>query len=260
MLTQRQLLLRFYPLLSHLLDLTCKHDFRLGCAVDTVGLDRHNDTTTGLQEQVGVQADNSGLVRLSNIGEDDINHADQHSVSQGVSGVFNNGDDVGAVGSHADQITARSVREFNSVDSSSRTNDISDVTDGCTASSTKVEHLGTGTHVDIIQTTKDTGSQLGTEGVPHTVFGLVVSWDLAVDGRAGGLDRDALFAINSLSGGQVLGDKQILLSTASDKDAGVTVRFLKDNGLVSETHRPMWPVSKSPCRGGGEIVISGDSQ
>jgi hypothetical protein len=45
------------------------------------------------------------------------------------------------------------------------------VGDGGTAGGTQVENLFTGTNVDVVHTTEDTSSQLGTERVPDTVLG-----------------------------------------------------------------------------------------
>jgi hypothetical protein len=63
---------------------------------------------------------------------------------------------------------------------------------------------------------------LGTEGVPDTVLDLGDRTILAV----GALDRDALLAVDSLTRGQVLSDKHVLLATTSNEDTGVTVGLL----------------------------------
>lgn len=78
---------------------------------------------------MSVETDNTGLVGLSNIGKDDINHGDKHAVAEGVTGILNDGDDVGTVGSHANQVTAGTVRELNSVDITGRANNVSNVGD-----------------------------------------------------------------------------------------------------------------------------------
>lgn len=226
---QGQLFPGLDPLLSHLLDFTSEHNLGLSGTVDTVGLDGDNDTTALLEEHVGVQADNTGLVGLGNIGEDDIDHGDEHTVTKRVSGVLDDGDNVGAVGSHADQVTAGTVGELNSVDVTSRSDDIGNVTDGGTAGGTEIQDLGARAHVDVIQTTQDTGSQLGTEGVPDTVFGLGHSAILL----SGGLNRDALLTVDGLSGSKVLGDEQIFLTTTGDEDTSVTVGFLDETRLDS---------------------------
>lgn len=58
------------------------------------------------------------------------------------------------------------MRELNCVDGTGRADDIGNVGNGGTGRSTEVEDLGTGLHVDGLETTEDTGSQLGTERIP----------------------------------------------------------------------------------------------
>lgn len=221
-----KLLLGLDAHLPQLGDFLGEDGLRCGSRVDTVGLDGDDDTTADLQEETSVETDNTGLIGLGNVGEDAVDHADQHTVLEGVTGILNNGDDVCAVGGHVDQITTRAVRELNCEDGSLRTNDIGNVGDGGTGSSTKVENLGSRAHVDVVDTTKDTGSQLGTEGVPDAVLDSRGSGILAVLGLLS-TDADALLAIDALAGGQVLGDEEILLS-AGDEDTGVTVRLDDD--------------------------------
>lgn len=112
-----ELLLGLHPLLTHLLHLTGEDGLGSGRGIDTVGLDRDDNTTAVLEEQVGVHADNTGLVGLGNIGKDAVNHRDKHAVLERVTGVLDNGDDVGAVGGHVDKVTTRTVGELDGVDS-----------------------------------------------------------------------------------------------------------------------------------------------
>ena len=100
------------------------------------------------------------------------------------------------------------------------------MTDTRSASSTKVEHLLPGSDPNIIQTAKNTCSQLAPEWIPHTVFDL--------DGRrsgigGGGIDGYPLFAINALAWNEVLGDEELVLAFC-DEDAGVSVRLENDLG------------------------------
>lgn len=222
-----KLLPGLYSLLSHLLDLPSENNLGLGSTVDTVGLDGDNDTTLFFEEHVGVETNNTGLVGLGNVGEDAVDHGDEHTVAERVSGVLDDGDDVGTVGGHANQVTAGTVGELNGIDVSGRSDNIGDVTDGGTAGGTKVENLSARAHVDLVQTTKNTGSKLATEGVPHTELSL---GDSAVIGRS--LDGNALLTVDSLSGSQVLGNEQVFLTTAGNEDTAVTVRFL-GNKFVS---------------------------
>lgn len=191
-----QLLPRLYSLVSHLLDFLGEHNLRLGRTVDTVGLNTDNATTLTLEEHVRIETDDTGLVRLGNIGEDCVDHGDKHTVAERVSGILDNGDNVGAVGGHANQVTTRTVGELNGVDVSGGSDNISDVTDRGTAGSTEVQNLSARAHVDVIQTTQDTSSKLATERVPDTVLGL---GNGAIVGRS--LNGNAFLTINGLSGG-----------------------------------------------------------
>lgn len=202
----------------------------LGCGsrVDTVGLDGDDDTTADLQEETSVETDDTGLIGLGNVGKDAVDHADEHTVLEGVTGILNDRDDVCAVGGHVDQITTGAVGELDSEDGSLRAYNIGNVGDGGTGGSTKVKNLGSRAHVDVVDTTEDTSSQLGTEGVPDTVL----------DGRRGGLvaalslfgtNAYALLAVDALTGGQVLGNKEVLLSTGNE-DTSVAMGL--DNNLT----------------------------
>lgn len=109
--------------------------------VDTVGLDGDDDSTAVLEEVVGVQGNDTGLVGLGNIGKDDIDHLDQHSVLLGMSSVLYDWNTVRARFGHADEVTARSVRELDGVDDTLGTDNVRDVRDGRTGSGTEVQHL-----------------------------------------------------------------------------------------------------------------------
>lgn len=158
-----------------------------------------------------VEADDTGLIWLSDVGEDAINHADEHAVFEWVTGVLNNGDDVGAVRSHVDQIATGTVGELDGEDSASWANDVGDMRDRGARCRTQVKHLAAGLHVNVLQSTQDTSGQLGTERIPYAVFGLGSGGSIAI-GRiasdlARSIDGNALLAVDSLAGGQVLGDE-----------------------------------------------------
>lgn len=145
-----------------------------------------------------------------------------------MAGVLDNGDDICAVGSHVDQITARAVRELDGEDGSLGSNNISNVRHTGARCSAKVQDLAARAHVDVVNTTEDTSGQLASEGVPDAVFD-------AAGGLIGGIcvgrgtDADALLAVDALTGGQVLGDEQILLS-ACNEDTSVAMGL--DNDLA----------------------------
>jgi hypothetical protein len=55
-----------------------------------------------------------------------------------VTGIFNDGNNVGTLLGHIDQVTTRAVREFNGIHSSLGPNDIGNVGDRGTGSSTEI--------------------------------------------------------------------------------------------------------------------------
>lgn len=225
---QGKLLLGLDALLPKLLDLASEDGLGRGSGVDTAGLDGDHDTTTNLEELVGVETDNTGLIGLGNVGEDAVDHADEHAVLERVTGVLNDGNNVGAVGGHVDKVSARTVGEFDGEDGTGRSDDIGNVRDGSTRGSTEVEDLAARLDVNVVHTTENTGGQLRTEGVPDTVFSLGGCGSIAVGlvgASVGGVDADALLAVDGLAGGQVLGDEEILLA-ASDEHTGVSVGLL----------------------------------
>lgn len=69
---------------SETLDLVSEDNLRLGRAVDTAGLDTDQNTTLVLEEHVCIETDDTGLIGLGNVGEDDVDHGDEESVFHGV--------------------------------------------------------------------------------------------------------------------------------------------------------------------------------
>jgi hypothetical protein len=214
--------------------------------VDTVGLDGNDDTTADLQEEgsydllalhkmkgarekLTIVTDNTGLIGLGNIGKDAVDHADEHAVLEGVTGILDDGDDVCAVGGHVDKVTAGAVGELDGEDGTLGTDNVGNVGNTGTGGGTEVQDLAARAHVDVVDTTKDTGSQLTAEGVPDTVLDGRGSGILSA-GRLVGTNADALLAVDALAGRQVLGDEKILLA-ASDKDTGVAMGL--DNSLAA---------------------------
>ena len=94
---------------------------------------------------------------------------------------------------------------------------------------TATHALSTGGCVGVKRAYQDGGGELGAEGVPHAVLGL-----LAV----GVLRGDALLAVHALTGHQVLGHQGVLLA-ACHEDAVVPVLF----------HHHLWS-RRSKCWGG----------
>lgn len=219
---ESQLLLWLDSFVPHLLYFVGEDHLGFRRTVNTVGLNTDNNPTLGLEEHVRVQTDNTRLIGLGNIGKNGVNHGHEHTVAERVSGILDNGNDIRAVSRHANQVTTRAMREFNSVDVASGSNNISDMADRGTASGTQVQDLSARAHVQLIETTEHTSCKLATERVPDTVFRLSDSTILS----SWRVHRNALLAVDGFSGSQVLGNEQVFFAAASDEDTGVTVGFL----------------------------------
>jgi len=68
------------------------------------------------QEIVSVVCNNTSLIWLGNISKDAVNHTNEHSVLQRMSGIFNNGNDICSQLGNTKQITAGTVRELDGID------------------------------------------------------------------------------------------------------------------------------------------------
>lgn len=91
---------------------------------------------------MAVLGDDSSLIWLSNVSEDNVDHTDQESVVLGFSGIVDDWDDVGSLFSHVDQISSDSVGEFDSVHNTFRANDIRDVRNGGSRGGTEIKNFG----------------------------------------------------------------------------------------------------------------------
>ena len=175
---QRDLLDRLEALLLHSLDLLCEHSLRGGCRVDAAGLDRDHAVPAHLQEVLCVDPHNAGLVGLGDIRKDGVDHRDEHPVLVGVTGVLDDGDDVGALLRHVEELTAGAVRKLNGVDSPGGPHEVGHVRDGGPRGGAEVENLGARAHPDVADTAGDGSTEFGTEGIPYAVFLLLVSLGL----------------------------------------------------------------------------------
>ena len=225
MLTQSELVLGLDAFGTHLVNLVGENFRRRGRAVNAVGLDGDQNTTSGLEEPASVHGNDTGLVGLGNISKDDINHGDNHAVAVRLAGILDNGDNVSALGSHADEVTAGTRRELDGVDETGGTNDVGDVRDRGTGGTTDVENTRAWPHVDVIGTTGNGGAKLASEGVPGTVLDLGRSCR-AIVVLLNLVDRDSLLAVNRLARSDIAGRDTILLAATDDEDTGVTVRLL----------------------------------
>jgi hypothetical protein len=129
---------------------------------------------------------------LRNIGKDAVHHADQHAVLEGMTRILDDGDDVCTVGSHVDQVTSGAVRELNGKDGSLGSDDIGNVRHTGAGRSTEVEDLAARAHVDVVDTTENTGCQFTPEGVPDAVLDAAGGGILGIARVGGGSNADAL--------------------------------------------------------------------
>mmetsp|Transcript_9422 Transcript_9422/g.14216 ORF Transcript_9422/g.14216 Transcript_9422/m.14216 type:complete len:262 (-) Transcript_9422:101-886(-) len=184
-----------------------------------------------LQKVVTIQSDNSCLIGLCNIRKYDINHAYKHAVFQWVSCILNNGDNVGTCLGNIDEVTSRTVREFNCVNHSSWSNNVRNVRTRSSSCCSDIKNLGTRFDPDIINSSEYCCSDLGSERIPNTVFNL---GSASIRTRRS-LNTDSLFAVYSNTRGAIQGYQSILLST-SNKDTLVTMGF--NDNLHSSLHSP----------------------
>ena len=150
--------------------------------------------------------DDSCLVRLSNVSEYHINHSNQKSVILWFSRIVDYGDYVGTLLSHVDQISPHSMRKLNTVDNSSRTNDVWDVRDSSAWSCSQVEDPTSGTNTYLSHSTCNWGCDFGSVRIPNTIFNL-----LAVN-----LNTDAFLIVNRFSRDEVFSNKTLLCSSSNE--------------------------------------------
>jgi len=163
-------------LLAQLLDLVGVDDLGSHGAVNAAGLDGDHEVATVLNEVGSVKAEDTSLIGLGHIGEDHVDHGDEHAVLLGVARVLNDGDNVGALLSHVDQVAAYALRELDGVDGSGGANQVGDVRAGSARGSAKVEDLAARLHVDVADSANNAGRNLGSEGVPDAVFDLILTF------------------------------------------------------------------------------------
>mmetsp|Transcript_26151 Transcript_26151/g.43769 ORF Transcript_26151/g.43769 Transcript_26151/m.43769 type:complete len:327 (-) Transcript_26151:93-1073(-) len=221
---QRQLLRGLEALLLKLLHLTRKHRLRRGRGINAVRLDGDDELASGLQEELCVVAEDTGLVGLRDISEHHVNHADQHAVLHGVTGILDNGDHICALLGHVHQVTSGALRELNCVHETGGSDQIGAMGDGGARRGTEVKQVGSGLDVDVVHTTEDSGGQLGAERIPHAVLGL---------GTVRVLVGDTLLAVHAFSGNKVLCHKGVLLAAGNEH---AFVPMLLDHHLSASLH------------------------
>lgn len=171
---------------------------------------------------VGILGDDSRLVWLGNVGKHNVNHADKEPVVEGLSGIMDDRDHVGSLLRHVDEVSARPVRELNSIDDALRADNVGDVGDGGPGGSAQVQNLGAWHDVGRRDTTNNCGCYLGSVRVPHPVLDL-----LAVD-----LHADSLLVVDALAWDHVLGQEGVL-AALGDVDSGQTMSLHEYLGATS---------------------------
>jgi len=195
------------------------NDIGGGGGVNAVSLDGDDELASVLQEHVGIQSNNTGLIGLGNIREDDVHHADQHAVTQRLTGIFDDRDDVRSLLGHVGQITAGTVRELDGVNNAFRANHVGNMGDGGSGSATEVQNTHAGLDGHVANATNDGSGDLGSERIPDTVLDLFLIL----------FDGDSLLAVDGFADNQILSDEGIILALG-DEAAFVTVGLDDDLG------------------------------
>lgn len=157
-------------LLLKLFDLGGVDDLWGESRINAGSLDGNDKVASVLDELGGVETENTSLIWLGNICEDNVDHWHKHSIFLWMSGVLDDWNDVGSLLGHVDEVSAGSLGELDGVDASLWANQVGDVGNGCSGSSTKVENLAAWLHVDVTNTTNDSGGNLGSEWVPNSIL------------------------------------------------------------------------------------------
>ena len=155
---QRKLLQRFEVLVLQFADFPAEDGLRRGGGIDTTGLDGDHAMSSVLEKVVRVEGHDAGLIGLGDVGEDAVDHTDEHAVFEGMARVLDDGDDVGARFGHVDEVAAGSVGELDGVDGTGGSDNVGHVRDGGAGRGTKIQYLGSRLDPDIIDTTKNGGS------------------------------------------------------------------------------------------------------
>jgi len=147
-----------------------------------------------------ILSDDSCLIRLGNIGKNYIHHTHKEPIVLRLTGVVDDGDDIGSLLSHIDQIPTHPVRKLDCIDNSSWADDVGNVRDSGPRGTTQVEDFSSRDDPGLRDAADHRGSDLRSVRVPHTVFHF-----LGVD-----LHTDALLVVDRLPGDEVLGHETVL--------------------------------------------------
>ena len=123
--------------------------------VNTRSLDTDQKVPSVLNKLSRIQPKNTRLIRLRHIREYHVHHRHQHAVLLWVTRVFDYGDHVRALFGHVHEVATGSLRELNGVNASFGTNEIGNVRDCGSRSTSEVEYLTSGLDVNVTNTSNN---------------------------------------------------------------------------------------------------------
>lgn len=147
-------------LLAQDLDLVSVDDLWGDSRVDTGSLNCDHKVSSILNEHRGVQTQDSGLIWLGNVSEDNVDHRHEHSILLWVTGILDNWDNICALLGHVYKVTSDTLRELYCVDGTLWSDEVRDVRDGSARGSSDVKNFAAWLHVDVIAATTDACSKL----------------------------------------------------------------------------------------------------
>ncbi len=115
-------------------------------------LDGDHPLASVLEEVLAVDAHDAGLVRLSDVCEDEVDHLDEVSIVLRLAGVHDDGDHVGASLGHVQQFSAAAGRELDGVEDACGADDVRDVRASRPRRRAEVEHLAAWSEVEGVDT------------------------------------------------------------------------------------------------------------
>ena len=139
------------------LHFTRKHGFGRGCRVNTRRFNGNHNMSLWFQKVMTIERDNAGLIGLRDIGKDRIDHANEHAIFEGMAGIFNNRDNIGAFAGYSQQITARSMTEFHGIDRARRSDNVGNVRNRRAGGGSNVQYLGAGLNPNVIDASQNGG-------------------------------------------------------------------------------------------------------
>lgn len=127
-----------------------------------------------LQEVSAIYSHDSRLVWLGDVREDKVDHLDEESVVPWLSSIHDERNDVCSLLGHVQKLSAAPCREFDCVQGSSWSDNISHVRAGSSGGSSEVEYLRAWAERKVVQSSDDTGSDFTSVWVPLSVLNFLI--------------------------------------------------------------------------------------